>query len=256
MRRGVSEIGRKWNISRRLAVWFWGVLALLLSADFYGNLYAYRTGRPAGAEEWAHSGIPRTYEAAEADWTAGSAGTVALTFDDGPHEICTPRLLDGLKERGVKASFFLIGQNIDGKEEIVLRMQREGHLIGNHSQSHMQLTAESIREASGQIGATNRKIQKITGVMPEYLRPPYGSWSEKLESAVPMTVALWNLDPLDWKLQDKDAVVRYVVEHVENGSIILLHDVYETSVEAALEIVDTLSRKGYEFVTIDELLIE
>lgn len=247
----------KWRRSRRLAVWFWGILALFLSADFYGRLYIFTSGQHVAAKNAARSEVPEIYnETFDNAEHSGSVGFIALTFDDGPHEIYTPRLLDGLKERGVRASFFLVGQNIDGNEDIVLRMQKEGHLIGNHSQSHVQLTAESMKAACEQIEGTNQKIEAVTGMAPEYIRPPYGSWSDELESMAPMTVALWNLDPLDWKLQDRDAIVRHVLAHVENGSIILLHDIYGTSVDAALEIVDTLSQKGYEFVTIDELLVE
>ncbi len=233
---------RRWFAWRKAAVWFWGFLALLITMDFCSN-YArlQRRVRQAGAE------------AAE---TREAPGAIALTFDDGPSEVCTPKLLDGLKERGVHASFFLVGQNIDGKEDLVLRMQQEGHLIGNHSQTHMQLTAETVEAACRQIEYTNRKIAAVTGNEPVYVRPPYGSWSEELECMVPMTVVLWNLDPLDWKSQNKDAVVSYVKKHVENGSIILLHDIYESSVEAALELVDSLSEEGYEFVTVEELLIE
>ncbi len=183
-------------------------------------------------------------------------GTIALTFDDGPHPVYTPELLKGLKERGVHVTFFLIGQNIDGNEEIIRRMKDEGHLLGNHSQNHMQLTKEQAKEACDQINRTNEKIKEITGQTPEYVRPPYGSWSEELECMVPMKVVLWNVDPLDWKTQNKDKIVRHIVSHVEDGSIILLHDVYETSVEAALEVIDTLSGEGYNFVTVDELLIE
>lgn len=231
---------RKWPVCRRLAaVCLWGILTVFLVADFCGN-----RGGGSGAGVLTGTGsIP-------------PAGTVALTFDDGPHAVYTPKLLDGLKERGVKASFFLIGQNIDGNEEIVRRMRAEGHLIGNHSQNHMQLTAGEAVQVRGQIEAVNRKIEAVTGETPVYIRPPYGSWSEELSALVPMTVVLWNLDPQDWKLLDSGAVVRYVEEHVEDGSIILLHDVYETSVDAALTIVDDLRRKGYEFVTVDELLIE
>jgi len=181
---------------------------------------------------------------------------IALTFDDGPHPVWTPKLLDGLKQRGVKASFFLIGQNIDGNEEIIRRMAKEGHLIGNHSQSHMQLTKENAEMACEQIRNTNQKICEITGKEPSYVRPPYGSWNEELECMIPMTVVLWDVDPLDWKSQNRDKIVKHVKNHVEDGSIILLHDVYETSVEAALEIIDTLSREGYNFVTVDELLID
>ena len=92
--------------------------------------------------------------------------------------------------------------------------------------------------------------------MPVYVRPPFGSWSDDLESIVPMKVVLWSVDPLDWKTQNKDRIVRHIVSHAEDGGIILLHDVYGTSVEAALEVIDTLSAEGYNFVTVDELLID
>ncbi len=181
---------------------------------------------------------------------------IALTIDDGPHARYTPVLLEGLRKRKVKASFFLIGQNIPGNEEIVRQMKKDGHLIGNHSQKHDQLSKETVEEASRQIHAVNQEIWKITGTIPEYLRPPFGSWSEELGGLVSMNVVLWNIDPMDWKCQDKDLVVQRVVGHAENGGIILLHDVYETSVEAALEIVDRLTEEGYVFVTVDELLID
>lgn len=183
-------------------------------------------------------------------------GYVALTFDDGPHPVYTPRLLEGLKERGARATFFLIGQNIDGNEDVIRKMKEDGHLIGNHSQNHMQLTRERAGEACEQINRTNEKIRQITGETPEYVRPPYGSWSEELECLVPMRVVLWNLDTLDWKTQNKDKIVSHVMSHVEDGSVILLHDVYDTSVEAALEIVDRLLAEGYNFVTVDELIID
>ena len=186
----------------------------------------------------------------------GSRKEIALTFDDGPHPVYTKLLLDGLRERGVKATFFLIGQNLDGNEKLVRQMKEDGHLIGNHSQKHMQLTAEAVKDACSQIQWTNEKIQAITGESPQYIRPPYGSWSEELECVVPMTVILWDIDPLDWKVQDTRQIVDHVVKRVQDGNIILLHDSYETSVEAALEIIDTLSANGYNFVTADELVIE
>ena len=181
---------------------------------------------------------------------------VALTFDDGPHEECTAQLLDGLKERGVRVTFFLMGQNIEGNEELVKRMHDEGHLIGNHSHTHVQLTAEDTQKACEEIDMTNRKIFEITGEYPTYIRPPYGSWSEELECMVPMTVVLWDIDPLDWKYQSSKRVTKHILKYVEDNSIILLHDVYGSSVDAALEVIDTLTAQGYTFVTVDELLID
>ncbi|MBS6644980.1 MAG: polysaccharide deacetylase family protein [Clostridiaceae bacterium] len=181
---------------------------------------------------------------------------VALTFDDGPHPIFTKRLLDGLKKRNVKVTFFLIGASIDGNEEIVRQMKEDGHLIGNHSHTHVQLTAEDTQKACEEIDMTNRKIFEITGEYPTYIRPPYGSWSEELECMVPMTVVLWDIDPLDWKYQSSKRVTKHILKYVEDNSIILLHDVYGSSVDAALEVIDTLTAQGYTFVTVDELLID
>lgn len=181
---------------------------------------------------------------------------VALTFDDGPSAIYTPQLLDGLRQRGVHASFFLIGDSISGKEDIVRQMKEDGHLIGNHTSSHIQLTKKSKKDACDEINRTNQKIYDITGEMPSYIRPPFGSWSEELECIVPMTVTLWNVDPLDWKTQNTAKIVNHIMKHVEDGDIILLHDVFRPSVDAALQVVDLLTKQGYAFVTVDELLID
>ncbi|WP_143319974.1 polysaccharide deacetylase family protein [Clostridium sp. HBUAS56010] len=181
---------------------------------------------------------------------------IALTFDDGPHSVYTQKLLDGLRQRGVHATFFLLGESIDGKEAIVKQMQADGHLIGNHGYSHVQMSKESVKTACEQIEENNQKIEKITGVRPQYLRPPYGAWNEELQCTTNMSVVLWDVDPLDWKSQNTKKVVRHIIKHVEPGDIILLHDVYSTSVEAALEVIDTLTKEGYSFVTVDELLID
>ena len=180
----------------------------------------------------------------------------ALTFDDGPNACYTPEVLEILKENEIPATFFLQGQCLAGNEEIVRRMHAEGHLIGNHGFTHVQMSKETLENACGQIGETNRKIEEITGQRPEYLRPPYGSWNEELECATDMTVVLWSVDPLDWKLQNTNKVVRKIVKNVEPGDIILMHDVFPTSVQAALEVVDTLEKQGYTFVTVEELLVD
>lgn len=122
---------------------------------------------------------------------------IALTFDDGPHSVYTPLLLDGLRKRGVHATFFLLGENVIGKESIVKQMQEDGHLIGNHGYSHVQMNKEEVSNACEQIEENNRQIEAITGVRPQYLRPPYGSWNDKLECTTNMTVVLWNMDTLD-----------------------------------------------------------
>lgn len=183
-------------------------------------------------------------------------GYVALTFDDGPDRECTEDLLDGLKNRGVKASFFLMGQNIEGNEDLVLRMKEEGHLVGNHSYSHLLLTKADSRAVCQAVDRTSRLIQEITGEEPQYIRPPYGEWNEELDCTLALTPVFWTVDSLDWKLKDRAQIVDRVLKDVEDGDIILMHDIYPQSVEAALEIVDRLSAGGYTFVTADELLID
>lgn len=192
----------------------------------------------------------------------GAAGSesegkkIALTFDDGPHPYYTEKLLDGLAERKVKASFFLLGENLEGREEIVRRMAREGHLIGNHTYYHVDITRLEPEEACREITGTAEKIEAIIGNSTEYIRPPFGNWNRELECAVEMIPIFWTLDTLDWSTKNADRIVQKVVTEAEENDIILMHDSYASTVEAALRIVDLLSAQGYEFVTADELILE
>ena len=181
---------------------------------------------------------------------------IALTFDDGPHPYYTDLLLDGLAERGVKATFFLLGENIEGREDVIRRMSEEGHLIGNHTFYHVDIHSLSMEEACAEIRDTSEAIRAITGQQVEYVRPPYGNWNKELECQVMMIPVFWTLDTLDWKVKNTDRIVREVLEDVEENDVILMHDSYRTTVEAALRIVDELQKKGYEFVTADELILE
>lgn len=193
---------------------------------------------------------------ASADIQEEDGKKVALTFDDGPHKYYTQELLDGLRERQVIATFFLIGESIEGKEDVVKQMHEDGHLIGNHTYTHVQLNKEKTDDACAEVWKTNTKIFDVTGEVPYFIRPPFGEWDEELSCVIDMSPVLWDLDPLDWKYQDKDRIVKYVVKNVRDGDIILLHDVYKTSVQAALEIVDILKKEGYEFVTVEELIFD
>ncbi len=181
---------------------------------------------------------------------------IALTFDDGPHPYYTDLLLDGLAERGVKATFFLLGENIEGREDVIRRMSEEGHLIGNHTFYHVDINSLSMEEACAEIRDTSEAIRAITGQQGEYVRPPYGNWNKELECQVMMIPVFWTLDTLDWKVKNTDRIVREVLEDVEENDVILMHDSYRTTVEAALRIVDELQKEGYEFVTADELILE
>ena len=187
--------------------------------------------------------------------TPVEAPKIALTFDDGPSTAWTPALLDGLKERGVKATFFLIGENADKNPEIVKRMAEEGHLIGNHTYHHVELTKVSENEARLELADTSAVIVRITGKEPEYMRPPFGAWQRKLEQEIQMLPVLWTIDPLDWTTENQDEIVNKVVTEAEENDIILLHDCYKSSIEAGLRIIDILQEEGFVFVTVDELLL-
>lgn len=139
---------------------------------------------------------------ADVDADIGEEKRIAITFDDGPHRLYTPKLLDGLKERGIHATFFLVGENIGNNEALVKRMAEEGHLIGNHTFSHVQLTKMKKEDACGRY---SRRMSE--SVPSQELRfsisvPPYGSWNDELQAEIPMTVTLWNLDSEDWKSQN------------------------------------------------------
>lgn len=181
---------------------------------------------------------------------------IALTFDDGPHPQYTPEMLAALKERNVKATFFLLGEEVEKYPEIVKQIQEEGHLIGNHSYKHEQLSKLPMEQACSQVTRTNELIYAITGVYPSYLRPPFGDWHEKLDCEVNMVEVLWDVDTLDWSIQNHGKIVNRAMKNLHENDIILMHDGYETSVTAAMEIIDTLQNQGYEFVTVDELIFE
>ena len=172
--------------------------------------------------------------------TPVEAPKIALTFDDGPSAAWTPALLDGLKERGVKATFFLIGENADKNPEIVKRMAEEGHLIGNHTYHHVELTKVSENEARLELADTSAVIVRITGKEPEYMRPPFGAWQRKLEQEIQMLPVLWTIDPLDWTTENQDEIVNKVVTEAEENDIILLHDCYKSSIEAGLTVDELL----------------
>lgn len=181
---------------------------------------------------------------------------VALTFDDGPHPVYTPQLLDGLNERGVHVTFFVVGKNILGNEALLKRMETEGHLIGNHTYSHVKLSELDIARACAEVEKTNALICEVTGKEPEFIRPPFGEWKKAMECSFEMIPVLWDVDPLDWTTKNTALVVERVLKDTKPGDIILLHDYYQSSVDAALEIVDALTERGYKFVTVDELILE
>lgn len=181
---------------------------------------------------------------------------IALTFDDGPHPLYTKMLLEGLKERDVKVTFFLTGISVEQNPELVKQMAKEGHLIGNHTYHHVSLKNADNQLIQQEVLATNELIEKVSGQYPQFIRPPFGEYSDCIEAETEMLCVLWNIDPLDWCTEDASLVVKRVLSKAKEDGIILLHDQYKSSVLAAFTIIDELQKEGYQFVTVDELLID
>lgn len=183
-------------------------------------------------------------------------GYVALTFDDGPSGKMTEQLLDGLRERDARATFFLCGYRMEQYPSALQRYLAEGHEIGVHSTVHTNLTKLTAEEVYQDMEVTAQKIFDVTGVRPTVMRPPEGKYNDTVLQAAAeegLSVILWSVDPQDWACHDASAVLRTMAQKAENGDIILMHDMHESSVEAALALVDTLEAKGYCFVTVSEL---
>ncbi len=188
----------------------------------------------------------------------GAGRTIAMTFDDGPSPKLTPMLLDMLKQRGIHATFFVVGQNAAEFPDILKRAVAEGHEIGNHSWSHPQLTHLSPGGVDSQIQKTNDAIRAAIGHDPVLMRPPYGATTAALNrhyaQTYGMKVILWSVDPLDWKYRNSARVEREILGQVGPGGIVLSHDIHATTVAAMPETLDALIAKGYKFATVSELI--
>lgn len=183
---------------------------------------------------------------------AEDAPRVAITFDDGPCYETTERLLDGLKERQVRATFFLIGEQIAGQENTVRRMKREGHQVGNHTYSHTRLD-RSADGGQAELNSTDALLCELLGKDEYWLRPPWGFVGDRTKKTVCVPMVYWSVDTADWQVRNSDIIARCIIDNAQDGDIILLHDIFPESVKAALSAIDTLSAQGYQFVTVEEL---
>ena len=189
-----------------------------------------------------------------AESVSNSTKQIALTFDDGPGEN-TEMLLEGLRERDAKASFFLLGSLAEKYPELVEKMYADGHLIGNHTYSHINIRKSSASEAKEQIAKTDAIIEEITGEKPKFIRPPYGAYTGLDLERIDEIAVLWSMCPKDWEHEnDEDYICNYIVEHARDGQIVLLHDPKPATVPAVLRAIDILKEDGFEFVRADELL--
>ncbi|MEV5830058.1 polysaccharide deacetylase family protein [Spirillospora sp. NPDC052242] len=189
------------------------------------------------------------------DVDCARAKCVALTFDDGPVP-GTAELLDMLEARGVRATFFLVGEKAAEHPELVRREHLAGHELGNHSYTHADLGAASKERVLSELRRTQDVIRDATGFTPVLLRPPYGSMSKTLTREarkMGLSQVLWSVDPQDWSERDTGSVEERVVEGTRPGAVVLMHDIHGSTVDAVPEIIDRLRDDGYVFVTVSEL---
>ena len=194
-----------------------------------------------------------TQTSAENIVVKNSVPSIALTFDDGPNSATTSRLLSILEKYQAKATFFMLGNRAEKNYSCVKQMYELGMEIGNHSYDHAQLTKLSADAVKDEIEKTNQIIYQITGEYPTVLRPPYGSYDNAVKELSGMPLILWSLDTLDWKSKNADSVYSVVTSNVKDGSILLFHDIYESSVDAVERLIPKLLEDGYELVTVSEL---
>lgn len=185
---------------------------------------------------------------------------IALTFDDGPDIKITPLLLDFLKEQNIKATFFVVGENVKKHPELVKRMDEEGHIVLNHSYTHMNFKTHSMDAVRNELKKTGDEIQGIIGKTPVIFRPPYGSISKlQLQTLKDegMTSVLWDIDTVDWKNNTSKAqIIKSIGTKPHSNDIVLMHTMPKTgkTLEALKELVPQLKSEGYIFVTVDKIL--
>jgi peptidoglycan/xylan/chitin deacetylase (PgdA/CDA1 family) len=197
------------------------------------------------------------------DWIMGtdshgdhSRPRIALTFDDGPHPVHTAPLLDALAELGAPATFFVVGRGVDAHPDLVARIAREGHEIGNHTYAHRYLPLSRSRRVADELCATDRAVERAAGVVPALARPPWGGRSPRnvrVFQRLRKRLVLWDVNSFDWKGKPAAEVVERVLDRARSGSIILMHEARdggEVTIEAVRMLVPALRARGFELVTV------
>lgn len=222
------------------------------------------------ASDTASAAAPTTPGAQEASSSSAAAGQhdhgatdcsvahcVALTFDDGPKPSTDTRLLEVLAAHGAKATFFMIGENVDAYPETARRIAQAGHEVGNHSTTHPTLTHLSAAGVKAELKEASASIRKATGQTPALMRPPYGASDASVKQAIAragMTQVLWNLDTLDWKTRNAAKTLAAVKAEAHPGAVILMHDIHATTIDAVDPMITWLQSEGYTLVTLSDLL--
>lgn len=178
---------------------------------------------------------------------------VALTFDDGPHNKTTPIILEEFKKYDGHATFFVIGSRLNQYSDVLLKTYQEGHEIGNHTWNHPNLKKVTTDTIAAEVQRTQKEVERITGYTPTIIRPPYGSYDERLNAISDMDIVLWSVDPEDWKNKSRDVIVNRVLSKISDESVVLMHDIHSATASAIPIILSELHKQGYQFVTVSEL---
>jgi len=177
---------------------------------------------------------------------------IALSFDDGPGP-GTMRLLEALQAYGARATFFMLGSRVNTYPDAVRKMVETGCELGNHTTNHQKLTDYAAEGIAMEINYTRDVINSIVGQTPTMVRPPYGAVNEVVQSVAGVPIMLWSIDTLDWQLKDAGLIRDYVLNNVKDGDIVLMHDIYESTIQAAIELIPLLQERGYQIVTVSEM---
>jgi peptidoglycan/xylan/chitin deacetylase (PgdA/CDA1 family) len=232
---------------------FFGMVSLAAAEDTSGASPSPSPSPEASPEAANAASKPATWFSVNVD-----GPYIAMTFDDGPSPETTPRLLDILKQRNIKATFFMIGQNAERNPTIVKRILAEGHEIGNHSWTHPQLSKLSDDRVTEEINKTQNAIKDASGYTPVLIRPPYGAITarqkEWIEKQFGLSVIIWSVDPFDWKRPGASVIEQRILAGARPGAIVLSHDIHKQTVDAMPATLDALAEKGFKFVTVSQLI--
>ncbi len=227
----------------------------IVTKEIFGQIQQYSIVNGKVANCRLKNGVYMRYYDGNADIRREidtSRPMVALTYDDGPSQY-TPEILSVLGQYNSVATFFVVGQRVPAHADIIRSAYQMGCEIGNHTYSHQVLTKVGASQIQGQIGATNSAVQNVTGVSPVVMRPPGGGQNESVRSAVGMPIIMWSIDTLDWKTRNAASTQAAVLDHVRDGDIVLMHDLYSQTAAASRVIIPELVNRGYQLVTISEL---
>jgi peptidoglycan/xylan/chitin deacetylase (PgdA/CDA1 family) len=177
---------------------------------------------------------------------------IMFTFDDGPSPTATKKLLEELRKREAKVTFFVLGNNAKENPDLIKEAYQDGHTVASHSYDHKDLANLNDSKISWEFNATNDVIRNILNINNTFFRPPYGSSNKHIFEMAKMNFIYWDVDPLDWKFKNSETVYKNIMKEAKNRSIVLVHDIYETSVDGALKAIDELLKQGYSLVSADE----